>query len=388
MTLQAAKVDERPHVLFVGGFPPPGSTVTGGVITSCRLIMQSSFAERVRVTSFDTTMRSVPPPGLPTRLLDAVRRVRDFARALREVRPNAALLLCGNDFSFIEKALLARYARWRGVPSVLAPRGAGLMDQLRGSSLRLAFGRWLFHGASRVMCQSEIWREFVVGDMQVPESRFAVVANWTAAKELTAIGDERIAHEARGEQLSASPTITLLFMGWLDESKGLFDLLDAMRLLADRLDVPAHRLCIAGGGESESRARQRVADLGLEHVEFMGWLHDEAKLDMLRSADVFVLPSWHEGMPNAMIEAMACGLPVIVTPVGSVPDVVTDGYDAMLVPVRDTGALSNALHVLLTDASLRTTMGRNAYTTASSRFSVEPAADRLVALIGGLVGAT
>jgi glycosyltransferase involved in cell wall biosynthesis len=111
-----------------------------------------------------------------------------------------------------------------------------------------------------------------------------------------------------------------------------------------------------------------------ESVRLVGLLAGQQKLAALQRADIFVLPSHTEGLPNAMIEAMAAGLPVIVTPVGSIPDVVTHEDNGLLVPPRNAPALAAALRYLIVSAERRQQLGHAAYASARSRFETERAA--------------
>ena len=108
-----------------------------------------------------------------------------------------------------------------------------------------------------------------------------------------------------------------------------------------------------------AEARRELDDPQLTSmVELTGWIDSDAKVDKLRSAHLLVLPSYMEGMPNALIEAMAAGLPVVATDVGAVTDVVSDGVNGLVVPPRNTGRLAEALRDLLVDARLRERMGQ------------------------------
>jgi glycosyltransferase involved in cell wall biosynthesis len=100
--------------------------------------------------------------------------------------------------------------------------------------------------------------------------------------------------------------------------------------------------------------------------------------DEYANADIFVLPSWAEGLPNAMIEAMAAGLACVVSAVGNVPDVVTDEREALLVPPREIAALAMALERLLVDRPLRDRLASAAHEFAAARFGVERASDAIL----------
>ena len=111
--------------------------------------------------------------------------------------------------------------------------------------------------------------------------------------------------------------------------------------------------------------------LGLAaQVEFLGWVAGEAKQAQLAQADVFVLPSYNEGLPVSLLEAMAYGVPVISTRVGGIPELVRDGIDGFLIEPGDRAALEDRLRRLAEDARLRQTMGDAARADIARRFDV------------------
>src|SRR5207248_6533482 len=142
---------------------------------------------------------------------------------------------------------------------------------------------------------------------------------------------------------SANP-VHILYLGWVERFKGVFELLDAVAVLHANPQAPAFLVSIAGEGSEAAAVRTWVEEKGLsDFVRIQGLLEGERRLAALEQAHIFVLPSHTEGLPNAMIEAMAAGLPVVVTPVGSIPDVVVDGTNGLLVRPRDSAALAAAL---------------------------------------------
>lgn len=161
---------------------------------------------------------------------------------------------------------------------------------------------------------------------------------------------------------------TLAYVGTLSERKGLADLLDALDL--DGRDD--YRLVVAGGGHEVGRteagrlaARARDSE---RPVELVGSLDAGGVRELLASSQVFVLPSHWEGQPIAILEAMASGLPVVVTAVGANEDVVRDGVDGLVVPSHDPPALARALRTLLDDADLRRRMGASARARAQEHY--------------------
>ena len=116
--------------------------------------------------------------------------------------------------------------------------------------------------------------------------------------------------------------------------------------------------------------RALAESLGLAGaVHFLGERHDVP--DLLNAMDIFVLPSYSEGLSLALLEAMAAGKPVVATAVGGTPEVVTEGDNGLLIPPRDAGALAGALERLLTDLALAQHLGANARTHVREHFSLD-----------------
>jgi glycosyltransferase involved in cell wall biosynthesis len=115
-----------------------------------------------------------------------------------------------------------------------------------------------------------------------------------------------------------------------------------------------------------------IADLGLtDRVTFLGFRSDAETV--LRAVDVVVMPSQSEGLPLALLEAMACGRPIVATPVGGIPEAIADRVNGLLVPQNDAGAIAQAVLSVLRDRSLAVRLGQQARADAVSRYSVNRA---------------
>jgi glycosyltransferase involved in cell wall biosynthesis len=118
-------------------------------------------------------------------------------------------------------------------------------------------------------------------------------------------------------------------------------------------------------------------------LEWLGHVDDMP--DLLRSVDVVVLPSYREGLPKGLIEAAACGLPLVATDVPGCREVVTDGVDGLLVPVRDSGALASAIERLCEDPALRKRLGDAARQKALAEFDERIVLEQTIAVYKELV---
>ena len=160
-------------------------------------------------------------------------------------------------------------------------------------------------------------------------------------------------------------TCELLFVGRLAPQKGVDILLNALALIST-----GWRLRIAGDGPEREHLSALATTLGLaDRVTFLGWTQRDALPELYRSADVFVFPSYDEGMPNVVLEALASGLPIVATRIAGNDQLVVDGENGALVPPGNPAAFANALLPVLADRTLRTAMGESSRRIAVERFS-------------------
>lgn len=185
--------------------------------------------------------------------------------------------------------------------------------------------------------------------------------------------------KVRAELGLSADELLIVSVGNLYPVKGHAVLLQALAKLGDRR---GWRLAIAGRGEEEAKLRAQAAASGIgDRVHLLGFRDDIA--DILAAGDLFTMPSLSEGLPLALVEAMSFGLPVVVTRVGGVPEVVTEGIEGFLVPPSDPGALATALGALLDDAPRRRQMGDAARTRALRDYALSTMTDRYERLYRG-----
>jgi glycosyltransferase involved in cell wall biosynthesis len=176
-----------------------------------------------------------------------------------------------------------------------------------------------------------------------------------------------------GTPLAEPPVV--LFMGLIGDRKGVFDLVAVIpEILAA---APGTRFLFGGNGEVD-RLRAAIAAAGVEEsCEVLGWVAGTAKVRAFERASIYCLPSYNEGLPVSVLEAMAAGLPVVSTAIAGTPEAVRDGETGFLFTPGDRAALAERLARLARDASLRATMGQSGRALAEARFGSEPIAERL-----------
>ncbi len=218
-----------------------------------------------------------------------------------------------------------------------------------------------------VVVLSDTWKKIV--EKTLPDSRIEVIYN-------------PVLDTAGGTDPRERNSGRVLYLAHLIERKGYQDLIAAFAGVVEQ--VADARLVFCGSGE-EAKARALCEELGIEDaVEFHGWVGDDAKADELRKASVFCLPSYDEGLPMGVLEAMSSGVPIVTTPVGGVPDVLTDEVSALLFEPGDVAGLRDRLTRLLQDGDLRVELASRAVSD-SRRFRPREIADAWVRLYRKLV---
>ncbi len=247
-------------------------------------------------------------------------------------------------------------------------------DALPSRSRRLV-DRWLTDRRTRFVAVSEADRAWLLAT-GVRARHIAVVTNGVDTARFQP-ADRAAARAALG--LSADAAI-LLVPARLESRKGQVALLAALSGLREA--VPGVQVLFAGGGPLAAVLPALAAATGLgQSVRFLGPRDDVPGL--MAAADVVVLPSRMEGLPLAVLEAMACARPVVATAVGGVAEAVADGKTGCLVPAGEPAALAAALAALLNDPDLAHAMGQRARQVALSRFRIEAATERLMGLYDG-----
>jgi glycosyltransferase involved in cell wall biosynthesis len=265
----------------------------------------------------------------------------------------------------MRKSIFLGIARTFGCKTIFHLHG-GEFHQFAESEAGFAKRWWIrrtLQKSTKVIALSHSWAEFL--ERFAPECEVCVVPNAVQFNKST-------------QTLFIEEAGRILFLGRAEKEKGIFELLTAIELIKDHF--PELKLAIAGGGDLEA-LQEQVDQKGIgQFVEILGWIDPDRRATELARATLFVLPSYNEGLPMAMLEAMSAGKAIVVTPVGGIPETVTDNFNGLFVPPADGAALSSAIKKLLTDQTLRETLGRNARQTIEFSYSTETALNKLAAV--------
>ena len=168
----------------------------------------------------------------------------------------------------------------------------------------------------------------------------------------------------------------ILCVGRLTPAKGQRVLIEACQLMRDK--GRNFRLVMVGAGPDEMDLKSLVAELGLQQkVEFTGPLNQDQVIQRYAKADVFALPSFSEGIPVVLMEAMASGVPCVTTRITGIPELIRDGVDGLLVTPSDAIELADALMALMDDPELRQDLAREGREKVLAEFDFNHNVDRL-----------
>jgi len=212
--------------------------------------------------------------------------------------------------------------------------------------------------ARRVVFNSSAVRDITLRRERIPAGRAVVIPN--------AVADPGAGARPGPESASGHDPVAICVAS-LRAKKGHRHLLEAFGAVSRR--VPAARLQLVGEGPLLGTIEAAIREAGLGRtVELLGYRADA--VDLMKRADLFVLSSLEEGMPNALLEAMGTGLPSVVTAVGGNPEIVEEGVTGFLVPPADPAALAERLVTLLTEPDRRRRMGEAARRRFESVFTL------------------
>jgi glycosyltransferase involved in cell wall biosynthesis len=292
----------------------------------------------------------------------------------RRVKPVLHVNLASRGSTF-RKFFLVMAGRAAGLPVLIHLHGAEFHQFYPAlpSPLRAAVRR-MFAVSAQVVVLGQVWRDFLVAAVGVDPARIVIIPNAVPAPD--ALEQQGVRMPATAADASGPRPVRLLFLGRLGVRKGVADLLTA--LARPELRSLAWEAELAGDGDV-MRFQQQAADLGIaDRVCFPGWVGQQEVSRRLAVADVFVLPSYNENLPMAVLEALAHGVPVVTTPVGAIPEVIQDGHEGFLVAPGNTAQLAARLATLIQNGDLRWHMATAARETYARAFAIAGCSEKFL----------
>ena len=269
--------------------------------------------------------------------------------------------------SFFRKYFFAKEAKKQNKKIVIHIHSSQFLQFYRSSNLKIKkMIHKTFDNADKVFVLSEYWKEMF--KELINENKMVVLANGIVCQEHL---NKRYDNQ------------NILFLGKICELKGIFDLLKAISITVNK-HKNVH-LYIGGVGEIDT-CKNICRKFNIEkNVSFCGWVSGEKKDKLLKNCSIFVLPSYTEGMPVSLIEAMSYGCSCIVTDVGAIPEIHNESNSIMVKP-GDVEELSNSICMLLEDNKVKENIGEAAFGYVSERYDENKIVEQLCQIYASLGG--
>jgi len=350
----------RPRVALVG--PTPNDI--GGISAHMEQLLGSYLADAVELLYFEAGNNGMPESRLHALWRIAMSPLSFFAFLITQrvnlVHINTTMV----PKAFARDAAYVLVARLLGRRVIYQVHGGALPERFVSERPLLnRLLRWVLNLNEAIVLLARV--ELDAYRRYVPRARLELIPN---AIDIGPCAREPVIRKLRD-------AFHLAYVGRLIREKGIFEAVEAIALLvmAGRSVV----LSIAGSGPQEEELRARVAALGLENsVRFVGRLFDQQKHALWRSAHIFVFPTFFlEGLPYALLEAMAAGAVPLTTRAGAIPDVMEDSVHGIFVPARDSRALAVAVALLDDDREALARMANAGRQRVFERYTVTRLAD-------------
>lgn len=303
------------------------------------------------------TIRAVFPPRMIG--MEYLRFQTHFAlsRIVSRLRPdivNASFLIPGGQIA----------VHLRGVPVVVTAHGS---DAYAWPHRRRGLYRAAREAVRRAGAVTAV-SDFIASRVRALYDRDVEVI-WNGGDERFFFKRDRA--QARAELDLAQDRLVIAYAGNLFRTKGLYELIDAAARMRDLHPL----LMLAGEGPEHAALEARAQAAGVD-VRFLGRIPSSQLGNVFAAATIVTLPSYGEGLPNVVCEAMLNGNAVVATQVGGIPEIVTDGETGLLVPAKDAAALAGALRRMAADDALRAGIEANALAFARANLRWEISARR------------
>ena len=358
------KISIKAKILIVGSFPKTNDkNIYGGQMTACNALINSSFVKDFDVLKLNSSHFTNPPPNFYKRSYLAIIRIIKFIYKLNINKPDIILLFIADQLSAYEKGLMILITKFHKKSVMVFPRAGILISQYNRNYFLRKFINFSFSKSDIFLCQGFSFKRFAINQLKFKESNAPIIPNWTAQKEHLQLGKKRNNYLNNNKN-------NILFLGWLENEKGIIEIIKAIFILKKK--KYNFHVTFAGDGSSRNFLNNYIKENKLEdYVSLKGWADEKEKYILLKESNIFLLPSWNEGFPNALVESMSAGLACIASDVGMIPDFLKENETCILIKPKNVEEIVSALEKLFNDLIYRGRLSQNAYLFAKSNFTIK-----------------
>ena len=353
------------NILFVGAFNRRKTkNLIGGQLFACESLLESNLSQKYNFIKLCTSQRSIPPPNILIRIFDALIRILTLLKILMLNKIDIVLVFTTSGFGFIEKGLMIIICKKFNIKTILFPRSGLMVNDMKNTNFQ-NYLKYVLKSTNVLIVQGESWLDFY--KKYNNNTIIKVQQNWINHKKYRFINRKFDKKE-----------LNILFLGWITEEKGVFDLLLVFKGIIQKTQGITLNLLFAGMGRDYILLKNKIEEFKLRNrVNLLGWVNGDDKLKLLQMTDIYICPSYFEGLPNSLLESMASGIPSISTNVGSISDVISHGHNGFLYDPGDNNKLESLLFNLINDIDLREKFSKNSVSHINSNNTIKNASEMM-----------
>lgn len=335
-------------ILMVG----PSREANGGMATVVNNYFNSKLTEKVELKFISTTRDG----SIIIRLLyNFVAFLKILLTMISDRKIDIVHIHMSHRGSFYRKAIYIKLSKMFS-KKVIIHLHSSQFDKFYENELKdngKKYVEKIFNSADKVVVLSEEWKEKILSWFNC---NIKVLHNSVFVPKSNNYNNE-------------STYITLL--GRLNERKGTYDIIQAIENLSKKTNIDKYKFVLAGDGDLEKLNRNiKEKNIG-KHIEVLGWINTQQRDEVLKKTIIYVLPSYNEGMPMSVLEAMSYGIPTISTYVGGIPKIIDNNENGILIHAGDIKALEDSIIFLIENSDVRERISKNAYESINRKFSID-----------------
>ena len=348
--------NKKKQILFIGSFKSKGKGGNvGGQMFACTSLVNSNLKDKVDWILIDTTATTNLKRSFLNRLFKSILRLLKASYYLIFFKIDVVMAFCSSGNSFLEKGYVLKFSKFLGKQTIIAPRSGHLIDDINKNEKFKKKVLTILNSCDTIICQGSFWKSFFVNELMQPKHKLKIIHNWINAENY---------HNNKNK---VNKPINILFLGWVDENKGIWDIYKAVSILK-RND---YKINIAGNGMDFQKLSKVILENTLQdRIKLLDWVHGKQKLNLLNEADIFILPSYREGLPNSLLEAMASRCAIITTNVGAIPDIIRHNENGKLIEPGNVIKLVQAIEDYLDKPELIKKHSASALQTVTEKNSL------------------
>lgn len=331
----------------------------GGQLTAISNLVKYMDRESISYDIIDIFRSAYPPPSNIDKIKMSISRYRELKSTLKKRSYRGALVFATFGLGFWEKLIFSLTIEHKGIKTLFFIRSGHFMESVIKKNYNIPIKKFLLNRLSYIGHQGGKWEEFYK-KIGVNKDKLVKILNWI---------------EIRDYSREFTDNTTFLYVGAIVEKKGVSDLVN---VILKHSDLKKYNFIFVGGGSLLDELRYKSRDL--PNIKFTGWLTQDEVAKIYERVDVLILPSYAEGFPNVISEALNYRLPIISTDVGGISESVIDNYNGFLIKPKDRLKLYKSIRRLGESKELKEKFSKNAQKILYKNHSIDNNSKKLFEL--------